>query len=108
MIERASGELFLRDVHLPNKGDSIPGHTHNFDHTTFFIRGKVLVRTYSKCCIDERVKSPEDNEPFLLIPKDVRHEMVALTDDAYFICTFVHRDALGRVTREPDNLKAYT
>ncbi len=106
-IERASGDLFIRDVCIARDGESIPGHAHKYDHTTFFIRGKVLVRTYTNCCIEEIIKSPNDPEPFLLIPKGIRHEMVALSDDVYFCCVFVHRDSLGRVTTQPDNTEAY-
>ena len=40
--EFVSGNIFIRPHNL-NKGDMIDGHQHNFDHTSFCIRGRVRV-----------------------------------------------------------------
>lgn len=103
--DRASGDLFIRDVFLPKKGDSIPGHCHNYDHTMFFMKGKATVTVItSKGVGDEyEMESPDT----MLVPKGVRHAIKALTDDVRFSCVFNHRDKTGNVTDEASSQAAY-
>ncbi len=43
-MEWVSGNIFVRPNELKNVGDCVQGHAHNFDHTTFFLRGWCIVR----------------------------------------------------------------
>lgn len=71
----------------------------------FFMRGRALLKTITKDGIETRreLEAPFDT----LVPKDVKHEITALTDDVLFCCVFPHRDAVGRVTMQPVDAVAY-
>lgn len=103
--ERVSGNIFIRDCRLPKVGDMIPCHVHTYDHTMFFMAGKVKVRSIEPNGdeSDRVLEAPID----ALVPKGVKHEITALTDDVWFACVFPHRDALGKVTLEPESAQAY-
>lgn len=102
--ERSSGNIFIRDVWLPKKGDLIEGHTHNYDHTMFFMSGTAKLTMYSTDGKEDRViKAPAD----MLVSKDIRHEITALTSDVYFCCVFAHRAIDGSVTDAAETREAY-
>lgn len=42
--EWISGNVMIRPNPLPNVGDRVDGHQHNFDHTTIVFSGAVFVR----------------------------------------------------------------
>lgn len=103
--ERASGNIFIRECRLPKAGGILPFHIHAYDHTMFFMRGRARLRTITLNGSDEvfELEAPDEH----LVPKGVRHEIEALTDDVLFHCVFPHRDALGRVTLAPESSQAY-
>jgi quercetin dioxygenase-like cupin family protein len=104
ITERQSGNVFIRDVRLEKVGDSIPGHTHNYDHTMFFMKGEAKLTVITNESVEESViKAPAD----MLIVKNARHAIEALTDDVYFCCVFPHRNREGEVTDEPSTRTAY-
>ena len=89
-----------RVVKLRGKGKSIPGHTHNFGHTTFFMVGSIRVIGHSKegeQLFDKTIDAPN----FMVIDKDIRHELIAETDYAEAWCVFCHRDKDGNVVPKP-------
>lgn len=80
------GPLFIREVDLCCKGSSIPGHTHDFDHVTFFMEGTTRVIGYKG---DEQVFDREITAPaYFLIEKDIRHELHAVSNGALAWCVF--------------------
>lgn len=94
--EFVSGNIFVR----PNagvEGDVVAGHTHNFDHTTLFQRGRFAVKaTYP----DGRVLQREFTAPdFCLIRAEVTHE-IRFLEDGEFWCVYAHRDPQGRVVQQ--------
>lgn len=102
--ERTSGPLFIRPVRLAKSGDAIEGHTHHFDHVTIVLKGTVLVVGSQACdcgvpriLFSETLTAPAD----LLIQKDVRHAITAVTDDVEFWCVFAHRTPAGEVSDTP-------
>lgn len=105
ITERRSSNIFIRDVRLKEKGDAIPSHCHNYDHTMFFMKGTGLVTTTradgSKC--EKTITAPDD----VLVEKGTLHDVEALTDDVYFCCVFPHRDLQGNVADEPATRDAY-
>lgn len=102
--ERLSGNVFIRDVRLPKKGDAIEGHTHNYDHTMFFMSGKAKLTLHSIDGKEDRIiNAPAD----MLVAKDIRHEITAMTNDVYFCCVFPHRGIDGTVTDQPETREAY-
>lgn len=46
--EWISENIFIRPNVLPNTGDKIDGHDHNFPHTMFMYTGRVHIRTFTK------------------------------------------------------------
>lgn len=105
VTERRSGNLFIRDCVCEKKGDYIRPHCHTYDHTMFFKRGAATIKELRMdgAEIIKQVRAGDD----LLMPAGVRHEIAADTDDVMFSCVFPHRDAVGRVTLEPNDQKAY-
>jgi quercetin dioxygenase-like cupin family protein len=103
--DRASGNIFIRECSLPKKGDVLPLHIHKYDHTMFFMQGRAVVRTITEQGVtaEKELTAPAD----FLVPAGVKHEITALTDDVLFNCVFPHRDAIGKVTLEPTDAKAY-
>jgi mannose-6-phosphate isomerase-like protein (cupin superfamily) len=103
--ERASGNIFIRECHIPKRGEVLPLHVHAYDHTMFFMRGRATVKTITgQGVTDEKeLNAPAD----YLVPAGVRHEITALSDDVQFNCVFVHRDAVGTIGIKPIDMKAY-
>lgn len=90
--EIISGNIFIRPVKLAKAGEQVGGHTHNFDHTTIFLKGTVHIKvTDPSCgCVTECDRTAPG---YLLIKADRIHELTALTDDVEFWCVYAHRDA---------------
>jgi hypothetical protein len=101
--EYASGNIFLRRVQLAKAGDVLHGHTHNFDHTTFVVRGAVrVVATCEGGCMKPKVQDFGEGQEFrhFLVQKHWTHEITALTDDVEFYCIYSHRTPQGDVVQD--------
>lgn len=96
-MEIALGNIFIRQLHVLNKGEKIVGHTHNFDHVTFINRGAVRLHRSDGQVID--VKADSDR-PYLLTEAGMRHELTALEDGTRYFCIYSHRNAQGEVVQE--------
>jgi len=96
--EYASGNIFLRRVRLAKAGDVLPGHTHNFDHTTFVSLGRIHVLVDCPCG-KQKEQEFGPGEHFL-VKADHRHTITALTDDVQFHCIYAHRNPQGEVVQE--------
>lgn len=97
-MEWASGNIFIRPTKLENVGDHVPGHTHNFDHTTIFFKGAFHVKaTLPNGQIIERdFKAPSH----CLIKAEVLHEITALEPNSEFWCVYSHREPQGDIVQE--------
>jgi quercetin dioxygenase-like cupin family protein len=96
--EYASGNIFIRENPLPKIGDRTAGHTHNFDHTTFVIKGAVHVKAI---CPDARVIERDFVAgQYFLVKADVLHEIIATQDDTLFLCVYAHRTPQGDIVQE--------
>lgn len=77
------------------------GHTHNYDHVTMVIRGRVRV-TY-RYMRDGQEVTGESREfgagEDILIKADVMHTIKALEPNTVYKCVFSHRDFDGLVTQ---------
>lgn len=96
--EYASGNIYLRPVHLKTKGAQVEGHKHNFDHTTFIVKGSVHV--LATC--DEGCRKEQDFTAgqHFLIRKDWMHDITALEDNVEFYCIYAHRTPQGDIVQE--------
>jgi len=107
-VEQPIGNIYVRPSHLVQMGDRIQGHTHNFDHTTFILKGGVHCKaTLPDGRVIERdfwaLGHPNNsvNTPgYCLIRKDVLHEFTALEDDTYMLCVYAHRNPQGEVVQQ--------
>jgi hypothetical protein len=96
--EFSCGNIYIRKNHLPNVGDRVDGHKHNFDHTTLFQRGSFHVK--AKLPNGTLVERDFVAPAFALIRADVEHEITATVADSEFWCVYSHRDAQGDVVQE--------
>lgn len=112
------------------------GHTHNYDHTTIVIRGrlKIIYHEGVPMTLEEREawvaeRRAEGTTDVLDIPThkwvekdrkeysagaavfiaaDIRHTLKALDENTQYMCVFSHRDFDGLVTQDyVGNAKAY-
>lgn len=97
--EFASGNIFLRRVRLEKEQDKLPGHTHNFDHTTFVTKGRVhVLATCPDGCAPPLNQDFEAGDYFL-VRANWQHEITALTDKVEFFCIYSHRNPQGEVVQ---------
>ena len=104
-MEWVSGNIFIRSNphRLDKAGDTVEGHSHNFDHTLFVLKGRVRLdfelpdgRKFSlvKHAPDDEYR---DTRCHMLIHAGVKHTITAETDDCIVWCVFSHRNAQGEV-----------
>lgn len=92
--EDARGNFFFVDVEFPKAGVPLFAHTHPYDHVTRAVVGKVAVM-----CGDVVYELDAAN-PFkrsCVVPKDVVHSAMGLTDGACMTCTHNLRDDAGNI-----------
>jgi len=112
--EWVSGNIFIRPMRLMKAGDSIQGHTHNFDHTTIVFSGAVRIEATlpDGTKIDRVFKSPRPDwagVSHALIKAEVTHKITALEGNTIAWCVYAHRDAQGEVWQEYNGWQdAYT
>lgn len=95
-MEFVSGNIFIR----PNQkksGERIVGHTHNFDHTTIFFRGRwrAKAKLPNGTLLEREFVAPAH----ALIRADVEHEFECLEDGEMW-CVYSHRTPQGDVIQE--------
>jgi quercetin dioxygenase-like cupin family protein len=82
--------LFVRQMHFANAGDSEQGHAHSFDHMTLLAKGKLSVR------INDEVT--EFTAPQMIyIKAELQHELVAVTDNTVAYCIHALREPSGDI-----------
>lgn len=87
------GNIWVRSHFFAKSGDTNgEGHTHNFDHVTLLAVGDVLVEV-------EGYEPKEFYAPtFIVIDKDHKHKITALTDNVVYYCVFAVRDIDGDIS----------
>lgn len=104
------GPVGIREFHLETPCEAHEGHTHNYDHATIVISGRVKVSYgFEK---DGRRVVGESREfgpgECIAIKADVHHTVKALEPDTRYLCVFAHRDFGGLVSQSyVGNPKAY-
>jgi hypothetical protein len=92
------GNIWVRQHNLEKIGDTNDGgHVHFFDHVTMLVKGKVRVDVIDSITKEERFKEFE-GPTFMVIRKDHKHKITALTDDVQYYCVFALRDVNGDIT----------
>jgi len=92
-MEYISGNIFIREMSLQKKGDIVQGHTHNFDHTTYVVRGSVLIESLNPdgSVKQSAIKTAKDGKNWVLIKAEVCHKITALEDNTMAHCIYSHR-----------------
>ena len=103
-MEFRSGNIFLREMRFEKAGDVISGHEHNFDHTTYIVKGAVRIDRLDAEGNIERsiVKRAVDGFCWVLIKAGVRHQLTALEDNSLGHCIYSHRNAQGEIVQDYD------
>lgn len=87
------GNIWVRSHHMSGVGDTNGGgHKHNFDHVTLLAVGSVEVE------VEGQDPKTFVAPTFIVIDKDHRHKITALTDDVVYYCVFALRDLDGTVS----------
>ena len=77
--------LFVRQMHFAQVGDSEMGHAHAFDHMTLLAKGRLKVRINDE---DTEFTAPQ----MIFIKAELQHELTALTDNVVAYCIHALRD----------------
>lgn len=89
------GNIWVKQNFLPNAGDFVPGHYHDFDHVSLLVSGKVSVE------IDGYEPKEFTAPTFIVVRKNHRHTFRALEDKTVWYCVFaaqnIEGDMLDRV-----------
>lgn len=103
-MEYASGNIFIREMRFETKGETVVGHEHNFDHTTYVVRGGLRIERLSKDGEVERSVEKWAGHGFnwVLIKAGVRHRITALEDGTIGHCIYSHRTPQGEIVQEYD------
>lgn len=104
VTEWVSGNILLRPMRFPRAGDSVKGHAHNFDHTTYIVRGAVQIDRLDETgqVADSVIKRAGDTFCWVLIKAGVIHRLTALEDESLGHCIYAHRNPQGEVVAEYD------
>lgn len=80
--------LYSRQMHFVNAGDTELGHTHQFDHLTLLAHGALRVTVNGR--------TTDFHAPQMIyIKKDLVHELVALEPDTVAYCIHALREEGG-------------
>lgn len=95
--EGASGNIFLRHNWLDDVGDCVPGHAHEFDHTSFVLNGRVHV----DCVLRDGTKKSGDFGPgeHFLVHAGVEHLITATEPGVHFVCIYSHNTPQGSISQ---------
>lgn len=96
--EQVSGNVFLRHIRLARVGDRVEPHTHNFDHTTFVIAGRI--HAVVDCPCGKRKEQDVAPGEHFLVKADWLHSFTALTPDVHAVCIYAHRTPQGEVVQD--------
>ncbi len=107
-MELISGNIFIRPMRFEKAGDVVEGHTHNFAHTTYIVRGTVQIDQLDSdgSVMRSVLKRASDGQNWVLIKPDACHRLTALEDNSLGHCIYAHRTPQGDVVQEYDGWMA--
>ena len=80
-MEYVSGNIFIREMPFEKAGQVVEGHTHNFDHTTYVVRGSIKIERLDPATdevLNAIVKKASDGYNWVLIKAECKHRLTAL------------------------------
>lgn len=103
MNEYSSGNIYIREMRFEKAGEDREGHTHNFDHTTYVVRGALRIEQMDGDRVLKVIeKRASEGHNWVLIRKDVCHRITALEDFSIAHCIYSHRTPQGEIVQEYD------
>lgn len=91
------GNIWMREVFFEKAGDIKLGHQHDFDHTHFLTHGSGEITIYDCEDDDKIILKKVFHAPALLkVPKEHRHQMIALEDGSRGYCLQAMMDSDGK------------
>ena len=117
-MEYVSGNIFVREMAFEKAGDSHVGHSHNFDHTTYVVRGAIKIEqlqvvvpavldadgietTPAEFGVIRTIeKKASQGHNWVLILAKAYHRLTALEDNSMGHCIYSHRSAQGEVVQQ--------
>lgn len=103
-MEYVSGNIFIREMPFAKAGAVIEGHCHNFDHTTYIVRGSAQIESlHADGTVKQTVtKRALDGHNWVLIKAGVSHRLTALEDNSMGHCVYSHRNPQGEIVEAYD------
>lgn len=103
-MELVQGNIFIREMRFEDVGEQTIGHEHNFDHTTYVVRGGIRIEQLDAA--DNVVRAIEkrasDGYNWVLVKAATRHRITALEANTIAHCIYAHRTPQGDVVQEWD------
>ena len=98
-MEYVSGNIYIREMLFEKAGDVVDGHAHNFDHTTYVVRGALLIEAVDDAgnVTKSATKRATDGHSWVLITAGVIHRLTALENNSLGHCIYSHRTPQGDV-----------
>ncbi len=93
------GPVGIREMTLPAVCEAHEGHTHNYDHATIVISGRVKVQYVLPGGTEGESREFGPGEA-IAIKANVKHTLKALEENTKYLCVFSHRNFNGLVTQE--------
>lgn len=103
-MEYLSGNIFIRAPHRPmHAGETVLGHLHNFDHTTYINKGAMEINLLEVLAVnghghplqarvaESRIIRASDEVNWFLVLKGRYHVLKALEDNTVYHCIYSHR-----------------
>jgi quercetin dioxygenase-like cupin family protein len=103
-MEYVSGNIFIREMKFEKAGQSIDGHAHNFDHTTYVAHGALRIERLDNDGNVEKASEVRSSRGYnwTLIKAGVRHRITALEDGTVGHCIYAHRSPQGEIVQVYD------
>jgi hypothetical protein len=113
-MEYVSGNIFIREMDFEAVGGVVNGHTHNFDHTTYIVRGTVKIESFklkegadpdleeSWVPLKTVIKKASDGHNWVLIKAECKHKLTQLEPNSMGHCIYSHRTPQGDVVQDWD------
>jgi len=103
-MEYVSGNIFIREMNFSLAGESVNGHAHAFDHTTYIACGGLRIEKLDKSgavvkSIEKWATAPHN---WVLVKAGVCHRITALADNSRGHCIYSHRTPQGDVVEQYD------
>ena len=103
-MEFISGNILIRPMRFEAAGDVVEGHAHNFDHTTYVVRGAIRIEADGRS-VEKRAA---EGHNWVLIKAGVKHRITALEDNTLGHCIYSHRTPQDEIVQHYDGWeKAY-